>query len=411
MENPPVRVALLGSTGSIGRQTLDVIERLNQSDGPHFQVVALAARHHVSTLAEQVRRYRPHRLAVTDPAAWAAWGQNSPDEDIPALGPGDEALSELATADDVDLVVVSVVGAAGLKPTLAALAQGKTVALANKETLVIGGHLVAGLLLGKESSGEGLAGSRLRPIDSEHSAIWQSLGGCQGWDGTRREPASNVIRRLILTASGGPFRHTPLDEFDTLTPEQALRHPNWKMGARITVDSATMMNKGFEIIEAAWLFGVSPEQVQVVIHPQAAIHSLAEMGDGALLAQLGPADMRLPIEYALCFPRRGVRLIEPLNLVQLGRCDFEAVDPSRYPALGVAREVARQGGTLPAVLNAADEEAVAAFLAGRIRFPDIARLVEQAVTAHQNTLSPSLEEVLAADQWARRQVRERLRSA
>ena len=374
------RIALLGSTGSIGRATLDVVERLRAA-GVDIEVAALAARRDVAALAAQVRAFRPRAAALQRPEDAAALRAAAPGWDGEVLS-GPEGLDR-AAASGVDLVVVAVDGVAGLSPTLAALCSGADVALATKEALVAGGALVV------EAASR--AGRRLLPVDSEHSAIFQCLEG---------RPSADVAR-LWLTASGGPFRRTPAEAMAGVTREDALRHPTWQMGPKVTVDSATLMNKGLEIIEAHWLFGVAPERIEVVIHPQSIVHSCVELVDGSILAQLGPADMRLPIQAALTYPRRVPQGIARLDLRVLGALEFEAPDDARFPCLALARDALRRGGTAPAALNAANEAAVRLFLEERIRFTDIAPAVRRALDAHAPRPVTSLADVLAADREAR----------
>ncbi|MBE3577422.1 MAG: 1-deoxy-D-xylulose-5-phosphate reductoisomerase [Limnochordales bacterium] len=408
-----MRLAILGSTGSIGRQALAVISefaRVNPDYRDQVEVVGLAALRQAKLLAEQVETFHPRICVLVDANAegrelLAAACTASSSSSRTRLLLGAEALIELVTRDDVDMVLVAVVGSAGLKPTLAALRAGKRVALANKETLVVGGELVR-RMLGRRA----LAGDRLRPIDSEHSAIWQCLGTGTTEGGPDRQSPS-CLRRLILTASGGPLRNLPLDRFPEVTAAQVLAHPTWRMGPRITVDSATLMNKGFEVIEACYLFGVPDDKVEVVVHPQSVVHSLVEFVDRSVLAQLGWPDMRLPIQYALFYPHRYPSDLRPLDLTAAGRLEFYPVEADRYPCLGLARMAGRLGSTYPAVLNAADEEAVAAFLAGEIRFTDIPGLVERVLARHQPVHPDELSEetILAADSWSRRTVRSMIR--
>jgi 1-deoxy-D-xylulose-5-phosphate reductoisomerase len=364
---PPRRVAVLGSTGSIGRQTLEVLE----AHPGRFEVVALAAGSNGIVLGEQARRVRPAVAALGD-------GRASATLDLPVgterLAGGD-VLERMATRDDVDLVVVATGGVVSLRPVLAALRAGKVVATANKETLVAGGHLVMPLARaraaaeGGDPAGPSATGlAWLRPIDSEHSAIWQCLVG---------EPAGSVDA-LILTASGGPFLDAPSD-LSGVTRDQALRHPTWTMGAKITIDSATLANKGLEVIEAHWLYDVDYDDIEVVIHPQSVVHSAVRFVDGSLKAQLGTPDMRLPIQYALTFPDRQASPSSSVDLVAAGRLDFRAPDEGRFPALRIAREAGRMGPMASASLIAADEVAVRRFLEGTLGFTDIPRLLEDAV--------------------------------
>lgn len=366
-------LVVLGSTGSIGRQTLDVVRAMDH----RVRVVGLAGHRNTALLAEQAREFRPRVVAAhagTD--LNHAFGTTEM-IDLP------EGLETLATMPEADLIVVGTAGAAGLLPTLAALSAGKLVALANKEVLVMAGSLIQRQL--QAGSGE------LVPIDSEHSAIWQCLQG---------EP-QRAVECLTLTASGGAFRHLPADELEHVTPEQALRHPTWSMGRKITVDSANLMNKGLEAIEARWLFDLPLERIDVVLHPQSIVHSLVTFSDGSTKAQLGLPDMRLPIQYALSHPERWENNLERLDLAAIGTLSFGPVDRARYPALGLALEAGKAGGTYPAVLAGADEVAVEAFLAGRIPFTRIPPLVETTLTRHTRCASPGLDDILEADRWAR----------
>jgi 1-deoxy-D-xylulose-5-phosphate reductoisomerase len=366
----PRGVALLGSTGSIGRQAIDVL-----AGDPSFRVVALAAGRNADLLAEQVARLRPAAAVIGDPAGLATVAASAPA--TTEVGTGDEALLALAVRDDVDLVVIGSGGVVSLRPVLAALAAGKVVATANKETLVAGGHLVMPLARARAAErraadpADPLATTLgwLRPIDSEHSAIWQCLVG---------EDIGRV-QRLILTASGGPFLDLPAAEFASITPDQALRHPTWSMGAKITIDSATLANKGLEVIEARWLYDVSYEQIDVVIHPQSVVHSAVQFVDGSLKAQLGTPDMRLPIQYALTYPDRRPSPAAAADLIATARLDFRAPDEGRFPALRIARDAGRLGPRATAALIAADDVAVDRFLDGSLDFPGIPRVLEAAV--------------------------------
>jgi 1-deoxy-D-xylulose-5-phosphate reductoisomerase len=371
-----VGVAVFGSTGSIGRQALNVIDE--HSD--RFRVVALVARTASERFLDQVARYGPEVAAVF--------------ESTPALGEstgsialGDEGLIAASTHPFVDIVVVASSGHVGIVPTIRALELGKTIALANKETLVCAGEILAPLAAS--------SGMPIRPIDSEHSAIWQALV-CS--------PIEQVSR-IILTASGGPFRSTPASELAQVTAAQALSHPTWSMGDKITVDSATLMNKGLEIIEAHWLFGLPYDQIDVLVHPESVVHSLVEFVDGAQIAQLGVADMRVPIQYALSYPERMNLSTDRLDLSKVGVLHFERPDIERFPALRLAREVGIAGRTYPTVLSAADDEAVVAFLAGELRFIDIPAVVEIVVEKHLPT-NVTLESIWDADHWARAEARE-----
>jgi 1-deoxy-D-xylulose-5-phosphate reductoisomerase len=370
------RIAILGSTGSIGRQTLDVVAQFPD----RLEVVALTAQRDAKALLAQAEQFRPRWLALADPALR--------DEVPTRCLVGAEALVEIATLPEVDLVVVAVVGTAGLPPTLAALRAGKDVALSTKEALVVGGQLVM--------AAAAASGAEVLPIDSEHSAILQCARGSE-----RAE-----VERITLTASGGPFVDCTREEMACMTPAQALRHPTWRMGPKITIDSATLMNKGLELIEACRLFDLPAECVEVVIHRQSIVHSLVEFRDGATLAQLSPPDMRLPIQYALLYPERPQNELPRLDLPAIGALTFERPDPERFPCLRLARTAAEVGGSLPAVMSAANEEAVGLFLNERIRFGEIAEQIERVMTEHDPVTEPTLDQLLAADAWARRRVLE-----
>lgn len=375
-------MAILGSTGSIGTQALEVVAE----HAGDFRVVGLAAGRRVEALASQVERWRPKWVVVAGPEeAQALESLLGPERPDVRWGP--EALAGAAAAE-ADVVLVAVVGAQGLAPTLAALEAGRTVALANKESLVTGGGLVRAALR--------RGGGRLVPVDSEHSAVFQCLRG--------EDPGE--VRRIILTASGGPFRGRRPEALAGVTPAEALSHPTWRMGRRVTVDSATLMNKGLEVIEAHWLFGVEFERIQVVIHPESIVHSLVEMEDGSVLAQLGCPDMRLPIQYALFYPERRPSGRKPLDLAAAGRLSFAGVDWSAFPCLRLAIQAGAAGGSWPAVLNAADEVAVEAFLGGRLAFPEIAAVVATVLDRWEGGPAGTLEEVAAADRWARRRAGE-----
>jgi 1-deoxy-D-xylulose-5-phosphate reductoisomerase len=377
------RLAILGSTGSIGQNALAVVAEHPQE----FQVVGLAAGKNVEVLAEQIRTVRPARVSVQDEGAARELKRALAGHPLAEILVGSTGAVAVAAAPEADLVVSAMVGAVGLEPTLAAVEAGKTVALANKETLVAAGSLVMAAVAAN--------GATLLPVDSEHSAIFQSM------EGHRRED----VRRLWLTASGGPFRTWSQEKLNAATPAQALKHPNWDMGAKITIDSATMMNKALEIIEASVLFGLPVSQVEVYIHPQSIIHSLVEFVDGSVLAQLGWPDMRLPIAYALTYPRRLPLNCEPLDLGKVAQLTFERPDFTRFPCLRLGYEAAEIGGTMPAVLNAANEVAVAAFLEGRLSFPGIPRVVEETMAAHTSEPLKDLAQVLAVNNWAREQAR------
>ena len=372
------RLIILGSTGSIGRQALEVVAALPGE----FEIVGLGARQDVEALAQQARRYRPRAVALVDEAAAAKLKDTLPPGVKVFTGP--DALRRAATIDG-DIVLVAVVGIAGLLPTLDALRSGHDVALANKETLVAGGPLVMEVLRA--------SGRRLLPVDSEHAAVAQCLLG--------EDP--QAVARILLTGSGGPFLRRPLGDLAGVTREEALAHPTWTMGAKITVDSATLMNKGLEVIEAHWLFGLAPERIEVVIHPQSVVHSLVEFTDGSVKAQLAPPDMRMVIAYALSGPARAVLPVPRLEWDRL-QLTFERPDPERYPCLRLAYQALRAGGSMPVVLNAANEIAVERFLAGAIAFTDIAAWVARAMDAHRPSAIHSVDDILAADAWARNQV-------
>ncbi|MEY2631741.1 MAG: hypothetical protein RIR00_395 [Pseudomonadota bacterium] len=379
-------LTLLGSTGSIGVSTLDVIRRHPE----RFKVHALCAHRQVDKLAEQCLEFSPRFAVVRDEVLAEDLRQK-----LRALGcdtavrHGEAALAEMAAAPEVDTVMAAIVGAAGLVPTLAAARAGKKILLANKEALVMAGAL---FMAAVEAGG-----ARLLPVDSEHNAIFQSLPA-----DFQRGLRDNGVRRLLLTASGGPFRNTPLEALLQVTPDQACAHPNWVMGRKISVDSATMMNKGLEVIEAHWLFGVPPEKIQVVVHPQSVIHSMVEYCDGSVLAQLGNPDMRTPIAHALAYPDRVDSGVNSLDIFQIGRFDFHAPDFERFPCLRLAYAAIEHGGTLPAILNAANEVAVEAFLAQRLPFLGIPRLVESVMDTIPVMTPHQLEDVLEADAQARR---------
>ncbi len=373
-------ISILGSTGSIGRQTLDVAEQMG------LRVAALTAQSSVERLEEQARKFQPRLAVLTDEAAAKDLKVRLADTPVRVIG-GTAGLLEAAVLPEADTVVTAVVGMVGLEPTLAAIGQKKRIALANKETLVCAGELVM------DAAAE--SGAEIVPVDSEHSAIFQCVQGCED----RRE-----IKRLILTCSGGPFYGMTAEEVGKMTRADALKHPNWKMGPKITVDCATLMNKGLEVIEAMRLYRLPLEQVDVVIHRQSIVHSLVEFRDGAVLAQLGTPDMRLPIRYAMTYPARGENPAEPLDLLTCPPLTFAEPDRETFPCLRLAEVAAVKGGTACTILNAANEEAVRLFLADRIGFDDIFRLTIEAMTDIPVTLNPSLEDILAADAEARTQI-------
>ncbi|MBL8189820.1 MAG: 1-deoxy-D-xylulose-5-phosphate reductoisomerase [Acidobacteria bacterium] len=376
------QVAILGSTGSIGCNTLRVIEAFKTE----FGVAALGAGSQVELLAEQVEQFRPRVVSVSDDASADKLRYELKARNVvalPEIFTGIEGLSEVATVEGAEIVIGAVVGALGLVPTYRALELGRRVALANKETLVVAGELMT-------KTAE-RSGAELLPVDSEHNALHQCLRG-----ETRHE-----LKRLILTASGGPFRNASKQEIEQATPAQALNHPTWRMGAKITIDSATLMNKGLEVIEAHWLFQCSADEIDIIVHPQSVVHSMIELIDGSIIAQLGVTDMRHAIQYALTYPERRNSLLPQLDLASLSKLEFFPPDPEKFPCLKLAYRALRAGGTMPAVLNAANEVAVAAFLNEKIKFGDIPRLIQSACDAHELRPAADLETVLNADQWAR----------
>ncbi len=381
------QLAILGSTGSIGRQCLSVVDAL----APRFGVIALAAGGNLDELIGQIERYQPELVSVADEKKADALSSRLREKGIaklPEIHYGAEGMLAVGTHAQAEVVVSAAVGVVGLPATYEAVKLGRTVALSNKEVLVAAGELV--MTAAHE------AGKALLPVDSEHNAVHQCL----------RAGAHGEVRRLVLTASGGPFRKTPIKDLQNVSVEQALAHPNWKMGNRITVDSATMMNKGFEIIEARWLFDMKPSQVDVVIHPQSTIHSMVEYVDGSILAQLGATDMRMPIQYALTYPERVASNQVDLDWAKLKRLDFEKVSTRRYPCLRLAREAMKKGGAWPCALNAADEVAVAAFLERQISFLGIAEVVEAVLSRTPRVRIEKMDDVLAADAEARRVAKE-----
>lgn len=387
-----IGVAVLGSTGSIGESTLDVLAR----HPDRFRLVALGAHRNVAKLAEQIQRWQPPYAALADAGAARglreALGNSAPGTRIL---PGEGALAEVASLPEVDCVMAAIVGAAGLRSTLAAARAGKRLLLANKESLVMAGPLLMEAVRA--------SGATLLPIDSEHNAIFQCMPPTQ-----RTGELAPGVRRVLLTASGGPFRTLPRESLSCVTPEAACAHPNWVMGRKISVDSATLMNKGLELIEACLLFGLTPAQVDVVVHPQSIVHSLVEYVDGSLLAQLGSPDMRTPIACALGWPERIASGVEFLDLVRTARLTFEAPDYDKFRCLALAQAAAEAGGTAPIVVNAANEVAVQAFLDGRLNFPGIATVIEQVVASCAQGAIGDLEDVLAADAEGRQRARERI---
>ncbi len=381
----PRRIALLGSTGSIGQQTLDVVRCFPE----HFRIVALAARNNVALLAEQVQEFQPSLVACFDDTPEVAEAARAA---FPRVVFREQGLLDVATYADADIVVAATSGLVGLEPTLAAIRMGKAIALANKETLVMAGHLVM-----REAQ---QAGVPILPVDSEHSAIWQCLRGEQ----------ISEVNRLLLTASGGPFRRASLEQIRSVTVEQALAHPTWRMGPKITIDSATLMNKGLEVLEARWLFNIPYERIEVVVHPESIIHSMVEFRDGSLKMQASLPSMHLPILDALSYPDRlntmGTGLVRELRWPDVARLNFEALDMARFPCFHLALEAARRGGTYPCVLVGADEEAVALFLDGKIGLLGIAELIEAVLERHQSVDQPGIADILEACAWARRTARE-----
>jgi 1-deoxy-D-xylulose-5-phosphate reductoisomerase len=375
MGNIVKQLAVLGSTGSIGQQTLQVVRALPH----HFSIVGLTAGKNLDLLAKQINEFRPRFIYYQDKES----GNRLATGECELLSPED-----IARHPRVDTVVIATPGKSGLSPTLAAVKAGKNVALANKESLVMAGEII--------TSEANRNGAQILPVDSEHSAIWQCLRG------ETQPPA-----QIVLTASGGPFLHYSLAQLNRVTVTQALKHPSWRMGKKVTIDSATLMNKGFEVLEAHWLFNMPLDNIKVLIHPQSIIHSMVELADGSTKAQLSYPDMRLPIQYALSYPERLPNpQIPRLDWSQINSLTFESPDLATFPCLSLAIEAGRKGGTYPAVLCAADEAAVELFLSQRIKFTEIASLIEQALEQHEVTAEPSLEEILAADAWARQKVTE-----
>lgn len=379
------KVSILGSTGSIGMNVLEVIAQHPDK----FQVIALAGGENVAKMEEQILRFSPKLASVMD-AESAKVLQASVDRKTTCILSGLEGLNAVASHPEVEMVVCALAGSVGLIPTLAAVQAQKTLALANKEALVM-----AGEILMRETQQRGL---RIYPIDSEQCAIFQALAGHRPED----------IRRIILTASGGPFLHTPLEDLEKVTPQQALNHPQWRMGKKVTIDSASLMNKGLEVIETHWLFGVPASKIDVHIHPQSIIHSMVEYIDGSVIAQMAVPDMRGPIAYALSYPERLESKLPPLNLLGIRPLTFHPVDPERFPALGLAYRALEEGGTMPAVLNAVNEVAVEAFLQGRLGFRQMARLIGEIMEYHQSAKARGLDEILRAHAWAEQEAQHRI---
>lgn len=379
----PKRISIIGSTGSIGKQTLDIARAFPEQ----VQVIGLAAGANVELLAEQAREFRPRVICIKDESLVRKLKEVLGDTNTEIVT-GLQGLITVATLSEADMVVTSVTGSIGLVPTLEAIKLGKQIALANKETLVAAGELVMNLAREK--------GSAILPVDSEHSAVFQCLQGNRQAD----------VHKLVLTASGGPFRGWSAKDLERVTLAMALKHPNWSMGQKITVDSATLMNKGLEVIEARWLFDVDFPQIEVVVHPQSIIHSMVEYLDGSLIAQLGVPDMKVPIQYALSYPMRWASPWPRLNWTQIREFTFEKPDLDTFSCLKYAYEAGKAGGTMPAVLNAANEEAVALFLQEGISFTEIPRLIARTMEKHTVVARPALEEIISADKWARNQVKQ-----
>lgn len=377
-------IAILGATGSIGVTTLEVVSRFSD----RFRVVAMAAGRNLDLFVEQIRRFRPELVSVATAAHARELASRLGSRRVEVMH-GMEGAVAIATHPEARMLVSALVGALGLRPTLAAIRAGKDIAFANKEVLVVAGELMTRAV--REH------GVRLLPVDSEHNAIFQCLEG---------RPRDS-LRRVILTASGGPFRDLSPEAFGSITVADALHHPTWRMGTKITIDSATLMNKGLEVIEAHWLFDLKPEQISVVVHPQSVIHSMVELVDGSVIAEMAVPDMSIPVAYALAFPERlPLPHLKPLSLVEIGRLTFEQPDPERFPCLRLAYEALEAGGTMPVCLNAANEELVAGFLAGLTRFVDIPRYIEAVMRGHSNHAARTLEDLFEIDGWARATARE-----
>ncbi len=374
-------IAILGSTGSIGVQTLQVVEEHPEC----FEIYAITANEKVDKLIEQARKFLPEVVVIANETKYEQLKEALKDLPIKVYG-GYEAICQVAQSQPIDIVVTALVGFAGLRPTIEAIKAGKAIALANKETMVVAGELINELAMKHQTP--------ILPVDSEHSAIFQCLAG----------ERDNKVEKLILTASGGPFRTFSKEQLANVTKEQALKHPNWSMGAKITIDSASMMNKGLEVIEAKWLFGIEPSKIEVVVHPQSVIHSMVQFTDGAVKAQLGTPDMRLPIMYALSYPTRLSSTFERLDFSTIKEFTFETPDIERFPNLQLAYHALTMGGNMPCVLNAANEVCVAAFLAERIKFTEMSRLIERALQSSDYQLKPTLDNLIATDSATRRMV-------
>jgi len=374
------KISILGSTGSIGTQTLDVARNLN------IEVVGLAVDKNIDLLEKQIIEFKPSAVAVNDKELAKVLKEKVKDKDVQVYS-GLEGIIKIATMDEADTVVTSMVGIAGLMPTIEAIKAKKNIALANKETLV-----TAGAIIMREAKKNGV---NILPVDSEHSAIFQSLMGNN----------KTAVAKILLTASGGPFRKKNKKELEQVTVEEALKHPNWDMGCKITIDSATLMNKGLEMIEAKWLFDMEPEKIEVLVHPQSIVHSMVEFIDGSVIAQLGSPDMRLPIQFSLTYPERVENNFPKLDLLKIGRLTFEEPDYEKFPCLGLAFRAVKCGGSMPAAMNAANEEAVALFLNRKIGFADIPRIIKRIMDMHDAHSNPDIEKILEIDLWARNTVK------
>lgn len=377
-------ISILGSTGSIGTQALDVIRNSDM-----YNVVAISANRNIDLLEKQALEFNPKIVCVADKEKAKQLKKRLNNKKVEVLG-GMEGMIDLAKEETTDILLTSVVGMVGLKPTLAAIESKKTIALANKETLVTAGSIV--MQKSKENNVD------ILPVDSEHSAIFQSL----------RSGHLNEVSKLILTASGGPFLNKQKKYLKTVTPKDALKHPNWDMGNKISIDSATLMNKGLEVIEAKWLFNMDVENIEVVVHPQSIIHSMVEFVDGNIIAQLGNSDMRIPIQYALTHPKRVKNNLKSLDLIELGKLTFQSPDYDTFPCLNLALNSIKEGGTMPAVLNAANEVAVEYFLNGKIKFMDIPTLIEKVINKHKNINKPTIDDIIETDKWARNIIKSKL---
>jgi len=377
----PKKIAILGSTGSIGVSTLKVVQKLN----PSFQVVGLTANKNVKVLAQQIKAFRPRLAAIMDESLVAELKTLTKGTNTKILG-GEEGIIAVAGESGADLVLTAIVGAAGLKPTLTAIQKGKDIALANKETMVMAGEVVT--KAAKKS------GSKILPVDSEHCAVFQCLAGA---------PPLSEIHKVILTASGGPFRNLDQKQFHKITLKQALNHPTWQMGPKITIDSATLMNKGLEVIEAHFLFNIPFKKIDIVIHPESIVHSMVEFIDGSVMAQLGTTDMQIPIQYAMTYPARVTTPVKRLDLARVGQLNFQQPDRKKFLCVDLAYEAGEKGGTYPAVLNAANEVAVSRFLSGDIAFMSIPKIIDKVLSKYRPLTNGTLDGILWADRWARQE--------